>query len=67
MMNPMATKISAKLTRSIRQHTPFVFGQNGLGADIVSITTPALVELLFPFKPLFPLLELFAKQMNKKT
>ena len=23
---------------------PFVFGQNGLGADMVSMTTPALVE-----------------------
>ena len=46
MMNPMATKMMARLTRTIRQHTPLVFGQNGFGADIVSTTTPAFVVLL---------------------
>ena len=46
MMNPMATKMMARLTSTIRQQTPLVLGQNGLGADIVSTTTPAFVVLL---------------------
>jgi len=46
MINPNATKISAKFTRINKQQTPLVLGQNGLGADMVSTITPALVELL---------------------
>ncbi len=43
MMNPMATKMRARLTSTMRQQTPLVLGQNGFGADMVSTTTPALV------------------------
>lgn len=38
--NPNVTKINPKFNKSIRQHIPLVFGQNGFGADIVSIVTP---------------------------
>ena len=48
MMNPMATRMRARLTKTMRQQTPLVFGQKGLGADMVSTTTPALVEFLPP-------------------
>lgn len=34
-----------KFRRSIRQHMPLMLGQNGLGAAIVSIVTPAFREL----------------------
>jgi len=40
MENPSVNKISPRLTRTKRQQTPFVFGQQGLGALIVSIITP---------------------------
>ena len=46
MIKPMATSMRAKLTRTMRQQTPLVLGQKGLGADIVSTATPALVEFL---------------------
>ena len=46
MINPKATKITAKFTKIRRQQTPRVLGQNGLGADMVSTTTPALVDPL---------------------
>ncbi len=45
MMNPIATRMRARLTSTMRQHTPLVLGQNGFGADMVSTTTPALVVL----------------------
>ncbi len=64
MMKPMATRMSAKLTSTMRQHTPLVLGQNGLGADMVSTTTPALV-VLFPALDvtwLLPLLELLCQR-----
>jgi len=46
MINPNATKIKARFTNMSKQQTPLVLGQNGLGADMVSTITPALVELL---------------------
>ena len=61
MMNPMATRMRARLTKTMRQQTPLVLGQKGLGADMVSTTTPALVEFLPPAPLvawLLPLLEL---------
>lgn len=39
---PNVTRISPRLIRTRRQHTPFVFGQQGLGAAIVSTITPRL-------------------------
>ena len=56
IMKPMATRMRARLMSTMRQQTPRVFGQNGLGADIVSTTTPAFVELCGP--EVRPLLEL---------
>lgn len=48
MTNPKVTKISPKFNKSIRQQMPFVLGQNGFGADIVSIVIPGrLVILVF--------------------
>ena len=62
MMKPMATRMRARLTKTMRQQTPLVLGQKGLGADMVSTTTPALVEFFPPPAPLVawlrPLLEL---------
>lgn len=56
----MATRMRARFTSTIRQQTPRVLGQKGLGADIVSTTTPALVVFLpVDMAPLVrPLLEL---------
>lgn len=44
---PSVTKINPKFSKSIRQQTPFIFGQKGFGADINSILAPRLL-LLFP-------------------
>lgn len=46
MTKPNVTSISPRLSSSIRQHIPLVFGQNGLGADIVSMVTPGLRVIL---------------------
>ena len=43
IMNPIQMSISPRLTSIMRQQMPLVFGQKGLGADMVSTTTPALV------------------------
>lgn len=51
MTNPSVTRIKPKLSRSIRQHTPFTFGQNGFGADIASMRAPARRERLL--RPVF--------------
>lgn len=40
MTKPSVTSTRPRLRSSIRQHMPLVFGQNGLGADIVSTVTP---------------------------
>ena len=42
----MQIRISDRLVRTIRQQTPFVLGQNGLGADIVSTASPAFIVFL---------------------
>lgn len=42
MTKPNVTRMSPRLSNSIRQHMPLVFGQNGLGADMVSTVTPGL-------------------------
>lgn len=44
-MKPIQMRIRAKFARTIRQHTPRVFGQKGLGADIVSTARPAFIVL----------------------
>ena len=38
--NPSVTKINPRFSNSIKQQMPFVFGQNGFGADIVSMVIP---------------------------
>lgn len=38
--NPSVTRISPKFNSNIKQQIPFVLGQNGFGADIVSIVIP---------------------------
>lgn len=40
MTNPNVTKMSPKFNSNIKQQIPLVFGQNGFGADIVSIVIP---------------------------
>jgi hypothetical protein len=69
MMNPIATRMIAKLTRTMRQQTPLVLGQNGFGADMVSTTTPALVVLLGNDEDgwLFALFELSLKEYIKTS
>lgn len=44
MTNPKVTNISPRFMRSIRQQTPLMFGQNGLGADIASTLAPILLD-----------------------
>lgn len=43
---PSVTSISPRFSSSIKQHTPFTFGQNGFGADINSTCAPARRERL---------------------
>lgn len=50
-VSPSVTKIKPKLSNSIKQQTPFTFGQNGLGADIASMRAPARRERLL--RPVF--------------
>lgn len=45
MTKPKVMSIKPRLMRSRRQHRPFVLGQKGLGADIVSTTAPPLREV----------------------
>lgn len=40
--NPNVTRINPKLISNNKQQTPFVFGQHGFGAAIVSTKTPRL-------------------------
>lgn len=51
MTNPSVTRIKPKLSKIIRQQTPFAFGQNGFGADIASMRAPARRERLL--RPVF--------------
>lgn len=37
--------INPRLISNNKQQSPLVFGQNGLGADIVSTTTPPFLEV----------------------
>ena len=46
MMKPMQMRMRDKLVSTIRQHTPLVLGQNGLGADMVSTARPAFMVFL---------------------
>lgn len=56
--NPNVTRISPKLIKSIKQQTPFGFGQKGFGADIASILAPRnLCE-----RPLLPVLAVLATE-----
>lgn len=48
---PKVTRISPKLSNTIRQQTPLMFGQNGFGADISSTLAPARRE--FRLRPVF--------------
>lgn len=45
MTKPKVTKISPKFRSNIRQQMPFVFGQNGFGADIVSMVMPGFLVI----------------------
>lgn len=51
MTNPSVTRIKPKLSKSMRQQTPFTFGQNGFGADIASMRAPARRDRLL--RPVF--------------
>ena len=53
-MKPMQTRMRARLARTIRQQTPLVFGQKGLGADMVSTARPAFI-VFFDLTVLIPL------------
>ncbi len=46
MTNPKVTKINPKFSNSIKQHMPFVLGQNGFGADMVSMVIPGRLVIL---------------------
>ena len=63
MMKPMQMRIRARFARTIRQHTPLVFGQNGLGADMVSTANPAFI-VFFDFTVLIPLAAVIAVPGN---
>jgi len=45
-MKPMQMRIKDKLVRTMRQQTPLVLGQKGLGADMVSTARPAFMVFL---------------------
>lgn len=45
MTNPNVTRIIPKFSNNMRQHIPFIFGQNGFGAAIVSIVTPPFLDV----------------------
>ena len=46
IMNPMQMRMRDKFVRTMRQQTPLVLGQKGLGADMVSTASPAFVVFL---------------------
>ena len=46
MMKPMQMRMRDRLVSTIKQHTPLVLGQKGLGADIVSTASPAFMVFL---------------------
>ena len=46
MMKPIQMRMRERLVSTIRQHTPLVLGQKGLGADMVSTASPAFVVFL---------------------
>ena len=46
MMKPMQMRMSERFVRTIRQQTPLVLGQKGLGADMVSTARPAFIVFL---------------------
>lgn len=46
MTNPKVMRIIPRLSNNKRQQQPLVLGQNGLGADMVSTTTPPFRETL---------------------
>lgn len=58
IINPMQMRMRERFVRTIRQQTPFVLGQNGLGADIVSTASPAFIVflLLTVLSPLAPVM-----------
>lgn len=43
---PNVIRIMPKFNNNIKQHIPRIFGQKGLGADIVSIVTPPFLDVL---------------------
>ena len=46
MMKPMQMRMSERFVSTIRQQTPLVLGQKGLGADMVSTARPAFIVFL---------------------
>ena len=46
IINPMQMRMRDKFVRTMRQQTPLVLGQKGLGADMVSTASPAFVVFL---------------------
>ena len=46
MMKPIQMRMMERLVRTMRQQTPLVLGQNGLGADMVSTARPAFMVFL---------------------
>ena len=74
MMNPMQMRMRDRLVSTIRQQTPLVLGQKGLGADMVSTARPAFIVFL-DLTVLIPLalvmlvpalLTLFPLELNEK-
>ena len=74
MMKPMQMRMRDRLVSTIRQQTPLVLGQKGLGADMVSTARPAFIVFL-DLTVLIPLalvmlvpalLTLFPLELNEK-
>lgn len=42
---PNVTRIKPRLRSNMRQQIPLVFGQKGLGVDIVSIIIPSFLDV----------------------
>ena len=74
MINPIQMRMRDRLVSTIRQQTPLVLGQKGLGADMVSTARPAFIvfldlTVLIPLalvKLVPALLTLFPLELNEK-
>lgn len=49
MTKPNVTRIKPRFSRSIKQHIPLIFGQNGLGTEVI-------ITLDFPLRADFSVL-----------